>query len=158
LVIMFLAVSCRIYRVCLIHILTHAFVKATCFVSSRVKIGITRTQELRNWAIENQIIVIIISFLLLCGVRRSMIYNSKEMIVLQIMLILVVLIGWKYTKVFFNNLRGINTGLMKINYSLLILMVMGGTGFRRMELMLVLIIVRRLMPIINSWSGYVINK
>jgi len=79
-----------------------------------------------------------------------MIYNSKEMIVLQAMLILVVLMGWKYTKVFFNNLRGMNTGLMKINYSLLILMVMGGTGFRGVELMLVLIMVRRLIPVINS--------
>jgi len=61
--------------------------------SSGVKIRITRTQELRSWAIENQIMVIIISFLLLCGVRRSMIYSSKEMIVLQITLILVVLMG-----------------------------------------------------------------
>jgi len=43
-----------------------------------------------------------------------------------------------------------NTGLMKINYSLLILMVMGGTGFRGVELMSVLIMVRRLIPIINS--------
>jgi len=43
-----------------------------------------------------------------------------------------------------------NTGLMKINYSLLILMVIGGTGFRGVELMLVLIMVRRLIPIINS--------
>jgi len=90
---MFLAVSCGIYRVCLIHILTHAFVKATCFVSSRVKIGITRTQELRGWAMENQIMVIVISFLLLCGVGGSIIYNSKEMIVLQIIILLVVLMG-----------------------------------------------------------------
>lgn len=47
LVIIFLAVSCRLYGVCLIHILTHAFVKASCFVASGVKIGITGTQELR---------------------------------------------------------------------------------------------------------------
>jgi len=79
---MFLAVSCRIYGVCLIHILTHAFVKATCFVSSGVKIGITRTQELRRWAMENQIVVMVISFLLLCRVGGSIVYNSKEIIVL----------------------------------------------------------------------------
>jgi len=43
-----------------------------------------------------------------------------------------------------------NTGLIKINYSLLILMVMGGTGFRGVELILVLIMIRGLIPIINS--------
>lgn len=47
LVIMFLAVSMGIYGICLIHILTHAFVKATCFVASGVKIGMTGNQELR---------------------------------------------------------------------------------------------------------------
>jgi len=158
LVIIFLAVSCGIYRVCLIHILTHAFVKATCFVSSGVKIGITGTQELRGWAVENQIIVIVLSFLLLCGIRRSMIYNSKEIIVLQIIILLIVLIGWKYTKVFFNNMGGMNSNLIKMNYSIVMLVVLGRTGFGRTELILLLIIVRRLMPIVNSWSGYVVNK
>jgi len=158
LVIMFLAVSCGIYRICLIHILTHAFVKATCFVSSGVKIGMTGTQELRRWAMENQIVVMVISFLLLCGVGRSIVYNSKEMIVLQVIILLIVLIGWKYTKVFFNNMGGVNFNLIKINYSIVMLTVLGGTGFRGMELMLVLIIVRRLIPIVNSWSGYVVNK
>jgi len=47
LVVMFLAVSTRFYGLCMIHILTHAFVKATCFVASGVKIGITGSQELR---------------------------------------------------------------------------------------------------------------
>jgi len=93
LTVIFIAVSCGIYRLCLIHILTHAFVKATCFVSSGVKIGITRTQEIRDWAMDNQMIVMVISFLLLCGVGGSMIYNSKEMVLLHIILILVVLIG-----------------------------------------------------------------
>jgi len=158
LVIIFLAVSCGIHRVCLIHILTHAFVKATCFVSSGVKIRITGTQELRNWAIENQIVVMVMSFLLLCGVRGSMIYNSKEMIVLQAIILLVVLIGWKYTKVFFNNIGGISMSLMKMNYSIVILVVLGRTGFRGVELIFVLVIARGLMPILNSWSRYVVNK
>jgi NADH-ubiquinone oxidoreductase chain 5 len=47
LAVMFLSVSIRMYGVCLIHILTHAFVKATCFVASGVKIGMTGSQELR---------------------------------------------------------------------------------------------------------------
>lgn len=47
LVVIFIAVSVGIYGVCLMHILTHAFVKATCFVASGVKIGIAGNQELR---------------------------------------------------------------------------------------------------------------
>jgi len=150
LVTIFLAVSCRIYRVCLIHILTHAFVKATCFVSSGVKIGITGTQELRGWAMENQMVVMMISFLLLCGVGGSIIYNSKEIIILQSIILLVVLIGWKYTKVFFNNMRGMNVSLMKMSYSIMMLIVLGRTRFRGVELILVLVMVGRLIPVVNS--------
>jgi len=99
---------------------------------------------------ENQIVVMTMSFLLLCGVRRSIIYNSKEIIILQIVMLLVVLIGWKYTKVFFNNMGGMNINLMKMNYSIVILIVLGRTGFRRVELILVLAIIRRLIPVVNS--------
>jgi len=119
-------------------------------VSSGVKIGITRTQELRGWAMENQIVVMVMSFLLLCRVRGSIIYNSKEIIVLQIIMLLVVMIGWKYTKVFLNNIGGLNTSLMKMNYSMVILVVLGRTGFRRVELILVLVIIGGLIPIVNS--------
>jgi len=99
---------------------------------------------------ENQIVVIVISFLLLCRVRGSIIYSSKEMIVLQVIILLVVLIGWKYTKVFFNNMGGMNVTLMKMNYSIAMLLVLGGTGFRRVELILVLVMVRGLIPVVNS--------
>jgi len=99
---------------------------------------------------ENQIVVIVISFLLLCRVGRSIIYNSKEIIVLQIIILLIVLIGWKYTKVFFNNMGGMNITLMKMNYSIVMLLVLGGTGFGRTELILVLVMIRRLIPVVNS--------
>lgn len=158
LVVMFLAVSLNIYRVCLIHILTHAFVKATCFVASRVKIGMTGNQELRWWRLENQMLLIVLSFLLLCRVRRSLIYNSKEMIVFQILMFLIVLVGWKYTKTFFNGTGRLNTNMMKIQYSICLIVVMRGTRFRRVDLMLVMVMIRSLIPIFNSWSGYVVNK
>jgi len=99
---------------------------------------------------DNQMIVIVMSFMLLCGVRGSMVYNSKEIVVLQVMLILVVMIGWKYTKVFFNNMGGINVSLKKMSYSVVMLFILGGTGFGRVELILVLVIVGGLIPIVNS--------
>jgi len=45
---------------------------------------------------------------------------------------------------------GMNVNLMKMNYSVVILIVLGGTGFGGIELILVLVMVRRLMPIVNS--------
>lgn len=93
LVVIFLSVSIRMYGVCLMHIITHAFVKATCFVASGVKIGMTGNQEVRMWGLEKQVIVILISFLLLCGIGGSLVYNSKEIIVFQFLLVLVVILG-----------------------------------------------------------------
>jgi len=55
-------------------------------------------------------------------------------------------------------MRGMNTNLIKMNYSIVMLIVLGGTGFRGVELILVLVMVRGLMPVVNSWSGYVVNK
>lgn len=158
LVVMFLSVSIGMYGVCLMHILTHAFVKATCFVASGVKIGITGNQELRWWSMENQVMIMVISFLLLCGVGRSLVYNSKEMIVFQILLIVVVFVRWKYTKIFFNSISGNGNSLVKIQYSMCIIFVIGGSGFRGIELMVILVMIRGMIPILNSWSGYVVNK
>jgi len=99
---------------------------------------------------ENQVMVMAISFLLLCRVGRSIVYSSKEVVVLQVMLLLVVLMGWKYTKVFLSSIRGMNTVLMKMNYSIMMLLVLGGTRFGGVEAMLVLIMIGRVMPIVVS--------
>lgn len=79
-----------------------------------------------------------------------MIYNSKEMIVLQVMLLLVVFIGWKYTKMFFHGISRISNGLMKMNYSIVIMIILGRTGFRGVEFILVLVMLGRLIPVFNS--------
>lgn len=158
LVIMFISVSVGIYGICLIHILTHAFVKATCFVASGVKIGMTRNQELRWWRMDNQMIVIVMSFLLLCRVGGSLVYNSKEIIVFQILLLIVVFVRWKYTKTFFNNASGIINAVMKMQYSMCIIFVIGRSGFRGVELILLIVMMGRVVPVLNSWSGYVVNK
>jgi len=150
LVVMFLAVSCGLYGVCLIHILTHAFVKASCFVASGIKIGMNGNQELRLWSIDNQTMVMIISFLLLCRIGGSIIYSSKEIIVLQIVMFLIVLLGWKYTKTFFHRISRSSNSLMKINYSVIMMIVLGRTRFGGVEYILALIILGGLMPVFNS--------
>jgi len=47
-----------------------------------------------------------IAFLLLTGIRRSIVFGSKERVVLEIVSIFVVIIRWKYSKVFFNQFGG----------------------------------------------------
>jgi len=45
---------------------------------------------------------------------------------------------------------GMNVNLMKMNYSIIILVMLGGTGFGGVELILILIMVRRLIPVVKS--------
>jgi len=52
--------------------------------------------------------------------------------------------------VFFNNIGGINVNLIKMNYSVIMLMVIGRTRFRRVEIILVLVMIRGLIPVVNS--------
>lgn len=95
-------------------------------------------------------LLMIISFLLLCGVRGSLVYNSKEIVVLQMLLLIVVLIGWKYTKIFFNNVSGIGNTFVKIQYSMCMIFVVGGSRFGGVELMTIIIMVGGLIPVLNS--------
>jgi len=134
----------------MIHILTHAFVKATCFVSSGVKIGMTRHQEIRLWSIDNQVMIMVLSFLLLSGVGGSLIYNSKEIIVFQILMLIVVYIRWKYTKVFFNRVSGMGVVLIKISYSTVMIFVLGGSGFGGVDMMTIVVIMGCIAPLFNS--------
>jgi len=107
---------------------------------------------------ENQIMVMILSFLLLCGIGGSLVYNSKEMIMFQMLLVLIVLIRWKYTKIFLHSVSGLRNSLVKIRYSIYLIFALGGSGFRRVESITLLVMVGRMIPILNSWSGYVVNK
>lgn len=102
--------------------------------------------------------IMVMSFLLLCGVGGSLIYNSKEMIVFQMLLMIIVFVGWKYTKTFFNSANRMNNTLVKMQYSMCIIFVIRGSGFGGVELMTLVIIIGGIMPILNSWSGYVVNK
>jgi len=45
---------------------------------------------------------------------------------------------------------GMNITLIKMSYSIVMLLVLGGTGFRRVELTLMLVMVGGLIPVVNS--------
>lgn len=93
LVVIMIAASIGMNGLVLFHIITHRFVKASAFVASGVVIGALRGQDLRSWGFSIERMVIILAFVILCGVGRSLISNSKEMVVLDIMGMFVVCIG-----------------------------------------------------------------
>lgn len=107
-----------IFGVTLLHIITHAFVKATAFVISGVTISFVGSQDMRTWRINSRGAVIAIAFLLLTGVGGSMIFGSKEGVVLEMVSLFVVIVGWKYSKVFFNQLGGYMSGFSLMGMSL----------------------------------------
>jgi len=91
-----------------------------------------------------------ISFIILIGVGGSLVYNSKEVVIFQVILMVVIFIRWKYTKSFLNVVSGMGNGLIKISYSIVLIFVLGGSGFTSVEVMVVALIARALMPIVPS--------
>jgi len=77
----------------MIHIFTHAFVKASAFILSRIKIGMTGTQDMRMWGMDNGTLGMVLSFLILIGIGGGIISCSKELVMLQVTMVLIVVIG-----------------------------------------------------------------
>jgi len=156
--VMFISVSVGIYRLCIMHILTHAFIKASCFVASRVIIGISRVQDIRLWGINISTIVMVLSFLVLAGVGGGLIYHSKEMVILQILIMVVIWTGWSYTKQFISAISRMNSNMLKISWSLVLLFVLGRSRIPGIEVVSVLLVMGMINPLFITWSGYVTNK
>lgn len=93
LVVMLCAVRLGIYGLVVFHIVTHGFVKASAFVNSGWYIHMDRGQDLRGWRINLPIMVIILSFVFLAGVRRGLVAASKEYILLGAYGVVVIIIG-----------------------------------------------------------------
>jgi len=115
-----------------------------------VKIGVTGSQDVRSWSLDNQVVMMGMSFIILMGVGGSLVYNSKEIIIFQVILIIVVFVRWKYTKSFLNVVSGMNNGLIKISYSIVLIFMLGGSGFASMEVIVIALIAGALMPIVSS--------
>lgn len=59
---------------------------------------------------------------------------------------------------FFSGVGGMNVGVMKMQYSMSVIFVIRGSRFRGVEIMTLLIMVGRLLPVFNLWTSYVLNK
>lgn len=71
-------------------------------------------------------IVIAAAFLLLTGVRGSMVFGSKEVVTLEMASIFIVVIRWKYSKLFFSQLRGYVRGYNIMRGSMILYLFIGG--------------------------------
>jgi NADH:ubiquinone oxidoreductase subunit 5 (subunit L)/multisubunit Na+/H+ antiporter MnhA subunit len=81
-----------IYGFVVLHIFTHAFIKASCFVSSGVVISWEGGQDVRSWGIGMESIIMVSSFIILTRFGGSMVYISKEMVMLEILRVLIVIL------------------------------------------------------------------
>jgi NADH:ubiquinone oxidoreductase subunit 5 (subunit L)/multisubunit Na+/H+ antiporter MnhA subunit len=139
------------------HIITHGFVKASAFVNSRWYIHIDGRQDLRNWRIGIPIFIIVMAFVILCRVGGSLVGASKEYIILSFMRVVVVVIGWGYSKNFMNNMDGVNHKYILDGGFILLMFLMGGLTFISLEVV-IMRIVMLCIRIFNIGNIYVMNK
>lgn len=128
------------YRLVLFHIVTHGFVKASAFVNSGWHIHMQRRQDLRMWGLSMGIMVMTLGFLLLCGVRGSLVASSKEYILLGVFGIFVMVMGWNYSKNFMNNVdRVVNKYMMESRF-LCLIVLLRGSRFMSIDVVLLTVV------------------
>lgn len=84
----------RNYRLVLVHIVIHATSKASCFVSSRVLIHASRSQDIRGSANYESTL----GMVLLLGVGGMLVGISKEILRIRRMGCVFILVSWYYSK------------------------------------------------------------
>lgn len=48
--------------------------------------------------------------------------------------------------------------MIKMSYSMCVIFVIGGSGFRRVEIVIIIVMMGGLLPMFSSWARYVLNK
>lgn len=93
------------YRIVCVHILLHAFIKASMFVSSGNTIHIDGEQDLRGCSDA----LCILRIVMLLGIGGSVLGTSKEVLMGMICLVgvVVVLLSWTYTKHIMREFNGL---------------------------------------------------
>jgi len=82
----------------------------------------------------------VMGFVMLCGVRGSLVSNSKEYILLRVFRMVVIVMRWSYSKNFINNVdRGVSKYMLDSRFMYLIL-VMGGCRFVSLDVVLLVFV------------------
>ncbi|MBP94371.1 hypothetical protein CMK18_00285 [Candidatus Poribacteria bacterium] len=103
------------------------------------------------------IFVMSIAFIILCGVGRSLVGSSKEYVILSFMRVVVIVMGWRYSKNFLNNVDGINSKYMMDIRFLPLIFVMRGLGFMSVDVVIIGIVIL-CMRMVNIGNMYIVNK
>lgn len=131
----------RIWGLVIIHIVTHGLIKASAFVNCRHVLHEYRSQDRRMWRTNMNVMVIVWSFFILCRVGRSVVMLTKEQIVMIVVRILIVAIGWNYTKNFTNISDGINKNVVISNFWYLLIFIRGSSWVRVDPLLMIVLVV-----------------
>lgn len=94
---------------------------------------------------------------MLCRVGRSLVNASKEYILLSVYRIVVIVIGWCYTKNFLTNIDRNGAKYIVDSGFLPLLLVIGGISFMSLEVVM-LVFVALGMRLFNIGNMYVLNK
>lgn len=100
---------------------------------------------------------IILSFIILCGVGGSLVGASKEYVLLSVYGVVVIVMGWGYTKSFINNMDGGTNKYMVDAIFLSLLFVVGGMGFLSLEVV-VMVFVITCTRLLHMGNMYIVNK
>jgi len=157
LVVILMCGAIGLYGIVVFHIVTHRFVKASAFVNSGWYIHMDGRQDLRSWGVILPIFVIVLAFVMLCGVGGSLVSASKEYVVLSMIRVVIIVIGWRYSKNFLNNIDGVASKYILDYRFLPLIFVRGGIRFVTVDVVM-LGVVMICMRIVNIGNIYVVNK
>lgn len=145
------------WRLILIHVVVHGLVKASAFVVSGWCIHENGSQDIRVWRIGVQKFVMRWSFLMLTGIRGSLIGYTKEQLVGTIVALWVLIIGWAYTKNFCNIIDGGEDKILLDGGFFVLLFAIGRRIWGLFDVTWLMIVGTGLM-IVRNTVGYVVNK
>jgi NADH-ubiquinone oxidoreductase chain 5 len=133
-------IGLELWRLVIIHIVTHGLIKASAFVNCGHVLHECRTQDGRKWSNNVNTMVMGWGFLILCRIRGSVVMLTKEQIVIMILGVFVIMIRWIYTKNFVNVNDGIQKSSLMSNFWYL-LVILGRSSWIGVDPLMMILMV-----------------
>lgn len=146
-----------LYGMVFLHVILHGLVKASAFVTSGILIHGIGTQDRRDWTVNNEVLLIIIVFMVLIGVGGSTVGMSKEELVIGMIGLWIMVSGWMYSKKFFNTFGRVKERNMVIPFNWVLVIICGGGVIEIMRLV-GMVTLLTMMRVRSMSTIYVMNK
>jgi len=98
-----------------------------------------------------------LAFVMLCGVRGSLVNASKEYVILSLIGVIIIVMGWRYSKNFLNNIDGVINKYLLDHGFLPLIFVMRRLGFMTVDVV-IFGVVMLCMRLVSMGNIYVVNK